>query len=855
LIAVVPTVLIATAAAIPAAPVGTADSGVPDGATRPGPVLLDADPYTGTAAGLAPGQIEVAVTSTRSSMVTGGDARMEVRGLDRADELRVLLQRASGPLDVTGAFVRHGRIANGVVRGFVSGPNLVTASVTGPAGERHATLEVRNHPVTGPVISGPRPQPFICETTEAGLGPPIDEHCSIEPREQFFARTVRGEYVELSDPYGPYPPSTATAVTRDGAVVPFVVRVETRTINRGITRIAVLDDPASRGPGVPYRPTAGWNRSAIHQFGESCGTRFGQGVNRPETVLRGAADATVRFDTENIGGVLVDIPARLAEGYAYVHNTQTVLGVHCNPLLSAETMAMVREHLVEAYGPIEHLLGLGASGGAIQQYQIIDSYPGLLSVGVPILSFPDVVTTAMSTVDCGLLQAVFDADPGRWTDAKQTAVTGFATVQICRDWIALFLDRLDPTRSCGLLPEELRYHPEHNPGGTRCTVQDNLVNLLGRDPTTGFARLPLDNTGVLYGLEALREGRITPDDFVVLNRSVGGFDHDARRVPARMAMPADLARTLYRAGAVTGRAELAGSPVIDLNPYVDLIPVLGFHDQVRAYTVADRLAARGLGASHLNWTGLPLPADAFRVGHRWADAIAAGYRTGADRAAVVAEAAPADAVDQCVATLSPPLGLPVGVRDLVALGVPGCDVAHDALVGATPRMRAGGPSTEDVIKCRLKPLEDAELPGLSPAQREELRPVFPDGVCDWTRPGVGQEVEPLTWTSVGASQMSAPVHSPNLLARSAPPPGTGPDDPAAPPAGRTLPATGSAGHGPVALAGALLALVLALAALRVRSAATEAGPAPGGPWQRRPPRSGAAPGRAPTGPRRGRRRR
>ena len=35
-----------------------------------------------------------------------------------------------------------------------------------------------------------------------------------------------------------------------GRVVPFVVRVESSTINRGITRVAVLDDPASRGPQV-----------------------------------------------------------------------------------------------------------------------------------------------------------------------------------------------------------------------------------------------------------------------------------------------------------------------------------------------------------------------------------------------------------------------------------------------------------------------------------------------------------------------------------------------------------------------------------------------------------------------------
>lgn len=784
--------------------------------TEPGPVLVQADPYTGTAPGLAPGQIELAVTSTRSSMVTGGDARMEVRGLDRGDELAVVVHRGDGPLDVTAAFERSGDVAAGLVEGLATGPNLVTAVARGPAGERHATLEVVDHPVTGPVISGPRHAPFACETEAAGLGPPLDEHCSVEPRVQWFARTLSGRYVELADPYGSYPPETAVAVTRDQAVVPFVVRVESRTINRGITRIAVLDDPAARGPDAPYAPSAGWNGSAIYQFGESCGTRFGQGVNQVDTVLRGALDALAGFDTENLAGIIVDVPARLAEGYAYVHNTQTVLGVHCNPILSAETTAMVREHLVERYGPVDAVLGVGASGGAIQQHQIIDGYPGLLAAGVPILSFPDVVTTAMSTVDCGLLQPVFDADPDRWTEAKQTAVTGFATVQICRDWIEQFLNRLDPVSGCGRLPEEDRYHPGDNPTGTRCTVQDNLVNLIGRDPATGHAWLPVDNTGVAYGLTALRSGAISPDDFVVLNRSVGGFDSDARWVPDRMAMPSEVARTLHRAGSVTGRGALAGTPVIDINLYADLVPVLGFHDQVRAYVVGDRLAARGHGASHANWTGVPLPADALRVGHRWAEAIAAAYEPGADRAAVVAAAAPIDGVDQCVATLSPPLGVPVGLPMLLALGIPGCDVVHDLLVGATPRMAAGGPPTEDVLKCQLAPLDPATFPGLSAAQVDELREVFPGGTCDWSRPGVGADAEALTWTSLGSTALHAPAHAPDLLARSAPGAAAATDAPVARPGGSTLPATG--GGPPIALAAAAAALAAAGAALRRRAA-------------------------------------
>ena len=39
-----------------------------------------------------------------------------------------------------------------------------------------------------------------------------------------------------------------------------------------------------------------------------------------------------------------------------------------------------------------------------------------------------------------------------------------------------------------------------NPEGARCDVYDHAVNMYGRDPQTGFARRPLDNVGVQYGL-------------------------------------------------------------------------------------------------------------------------------------------------------------------------------------------------------------------------------------------------------------------------------------------------------------------------------------------------------------------
>jgi hypothetical protein len=56
---------------------------------------------------------------------------------------------------------------------------------------------------------------------------------------------------------------------------------------------------------------------------------------------------------------------------------------------------------------------------------------------------------------------------------------------------------------------------------------------LGKDPKTGFARRPLDNVGIQYGLGALNAGVITKDQFLDLNAKIGGYDNDGEIAAAR----------------------------------------------------------------------------------------------------------------------------------------------------------------------------------------------------------------------------------------------------------------------------------------------------------------------------------
>jgi hypothetical protein len=63
-----------------------------------------------------------------------------------------------------------------------------------------------------------------------------------------------------------------------------------------------------------------------------------------------------------------------------------------------------------------------------------------------------------------------------------------------------------------------------------------------------------------------------------------------------------------------------------------------------------------------------------------------------------------------------------------------------------PRMAAGAPLTDDILKCSLKAIDakdDSQM--LAPDQMARLKAVFPQGVCDYSRPGIAQKRVDGTW--------------------------------------------------------------------------------------------------------------
>jgi Tannase-like family of unknown function (DUF6351) len=74
------------------------------------------------------------------------------------------------------------------------------------------------------------------------------------------------------------------------------------------------------------------------------------------------------------------------------------------------------------------------------------------------------------------------------------------------------------------------------------------------------------------------------------------------------------------------------------------------------------------------------------------------------------------------------------------------------------RLAAGAPASDDVFKCVLKPLDPADYK-VTPTveQLAQLRQTFPEGVCDYAKPGVEQVRLAGSWVSFKGGGEFAPL--------------------------------------------------------------------------------------------------
>ncbi len=655
---------------------------------------LVAGPIFGSSAGAATPKLTLTALSTKPAYVTGGDVLLQLRPAGTANP----------HFSAGGESLVATRLGKGgwVVRGLHNGASRIRVK----AGGATASLTVVNHPISGPVFSGPH-LPLLCTVPQAATQPSRDTTCADSTSTEYAYKNSAGDIGPISGP--DQRPADLAYATVHGKSVPYIVRIERGVINRSPYSFAVLDD------------THGWNHRLVYEFGGGCGTTYSQGGS--------------------LGTNVVD-DGLLSKGYAVATANFNTFQTSCNDVLSAETAMMVKEHVAETIGAPRFTIGAGASGGAIQQLMIAQNYPGILDALSPVIPFPDAISVAPGVSDCGLLAHFYASPAGQgFTDAQQAAIDGHRTTGTCRLWISSFLGTIDPASGCDPRIPADRIFSATNEKGIRCTLQDLNRNEFGIDRSTGFARRPLDNVGVQYGLRALNAGTISVDQFLDLNESIGGYDINGQPAPDReTARPADFRRAYATGRVLSGGGGMRDIPIITVNLYSD--PYGDIHDRLRLFTIRDRLRSKSgkVDANEKIWTR-PSNGDIVQAltGNAFdpSDAVALldnWLTTGKQ---------PAAAADNCTdasgALVSGPhiYDEPGPCRDLYP-------------VYGDSRTAAGAPIVNDRLKCQTRPVDPAKYKvTFAPQQADRLRRIFPDGVCDWRKPGVGQVPLAATWIDYG----------------------------------------------------------------------------------------------------------
>jgi hypothetical protein len=753
--------------------------------------------------------IQIRTLSNRADLVSDGNVLTEIDvtpGLAKQN-MKVTLNGA----DITSAFALSGtdRFV-GLVTGLQQGENTLLVDIDpgkSSSGLPPAKLVITNHPRSGPVYSGPAHlQPFYCATPTAvaqtasnpgsnasGLSGQPDANCNIPSETWTYYRTTTPSTgtgacsTAMPNPTptatscwqtytpGSTPANMATTTTDSGQTVPFIVRVERGTMNRGIYDLAVLYDPSK--PWTGATPQAQWNAKVYYHFGASTG--------QPRRQSRTTSSAWSTLEEQ------------LKRGWLVVSNSMTDSVRNSNRVLMSETVMMMKEHIGDNYGKIKYTLGTGCSGGSINSNMNLSIFPGLLDGIVTSCTYPDSETTTLEVSDCVLLVEAYQkpAMTSVWTglgldqaaiNARKAAINGHIDQTACHSWYnsfgsngraGVYFQRFVSSNATGAvsqsttatnnceLPNSQVYDPTR-PTETanlpRCNAWAWAQNVFGTIPGTNTARDTRDNVGVQYGLRALLNGSITPEEFVTLNEIVGGTNKDTEFQAQRSQADAEALSVAYRAGIVASGKNLAKAPIIDLRGWDDSsinVPpgrtpnangTSAIHHQWFSWAVRDRIVREAGDANNQAlWrfarTGLGAPGtvglEAFVAMDQWLASLVTD-NTGRSIEQKVRATRPADTRDFC---LKPEDTTQTNrIYDMAV-----CDADPWLKPSLSPRQVAGGPRSEDVLKCQLKPLNQADYTGVSftAGQWSRLQTLFATGVCDWSKPGVQQQEAQSEWMS------------------------------------------------------------------------------------------------------------
>lgn len=685
-----------------------------------------------------------------------------------------------------------------------------------------------------PVYAGPLQYPFLCGVRASGFGQPLidnqdgygvpvfqedpdtgepthvvvgySKNCSMATEVQYYYNEAGTDNflpwsaaLSLDDP-------EIELIEVDGKVVPFIVRMEIGTINRFFYAIAALKGPnempraddrfspgnASSLKNSPlsnsssqlsqYYPQAAeyleqpdatyWNGRLVYQFRGGVGIGKRQGKLNPRSVLSRRK-------------------AILSAGYAVAYSTGNQTSNHYNLWLAEETALRVKRQFTARYGEPSRTLGIGGSGGAIQQLVIAQNNTGLLDGALALYGYPDMITQTIYAFDCELLEYYFDVtaqDNRRWQDwPNRSLVQGLNSVDdfsnkftpyytLARMVWGVWPPAAEGMSECingwrGLTQLTNNPHFTHlakyyNPdvlANTHWTHWDDLRHIYGvRD--SGFARQTWDNVGVQYGLLALQQGQLSPEEFLHLNHHVGGWKppeafrqerywkivmgatlfefspwshHNmwltgSERPAPRTHGDKKAIEAVFQSGHVfMGKADI---PILDMRHYLEA--ELDMHHLSASFSIRRRMQDfYGHADHHVMWV-MEKPHEPVLEAMQALDKWVQARQSRADNDLWASK--PADLRDTCFD----------GEGNVVAQGDTVWDGEwNDKPAGRcsqaypffrTSRIVAGSDWQGDVFKCQLKPVRQALAEG-DYGERDmtpylaDLERVFPQGVCDYTK--------------------------------------------------------------------------------------------------------------------------
>ncbi|ASP39539.1 hypothetical protein CHH28_13020 [Bacterioplanes sanyensis] len=399
-----------------------------------------------------------------------------------------------------------------------------------------------------PLFSGPLQYPFACQSEESKLGQPL-----IDNQQGWgvpvFAENSQGKRSDLIIGYSKDcllptrnhylydPPNSALRALpkrTDQRIddVPqnaeLIVRAESGTIHR---HIYVLLMPTTHQDRLLQPDLSRWNGKAIYYFRGGISIGFQQGRTDIRRVMR-------------------DMRTALRQGYAIIYSTATETDNTYNIRLQEDTALRVKRQFSARFAKPEFVIGLGGSGGGLQQFLYAQNQPGIIDGGVALIAYPDMVTQIQYTLDCEILEYYFDhlaSDPSFWRQPeKRQAVMGLTVSDDYRprlSWLtdAAYLLRgqwppvTPPASECskgwrGSVPlvNNPRFHSDYYRFSREVQAQTHWThwqdnrNVYGTDQD-GRSPSVWSNEGVQYGLNAVSHGDISIPQFLELNARIGSW--------------------------------------------------------------------------------------------------------------------------------------------------------------------------------------------------------------------------------------------------------------------------------------------------------------------------------------------